>query len=137
MRSLRSSAVFPVLLIMWLLVPLTSFAADRDGWVRLGELHVRDRTDRDTLEVGVKKGRFEAIQLRVKGRAVQFHDLKVHFENGDVQDVALRSVIRAGDRSRVIDLEGGKRAIDRIVFLYDAQTRRRGRGARVEVVGRH
>jgi hypothetical protein len=140
MRSLRSLPVLPVLLIVSLLVSWTaawpSLADDGDAWVRLGDLHVRDRVDRDTLEVGVKKGRFEAIQIRVEGRAVQFHNVEVHFENGDVQDVPLRSVIRAGGRSRVIDLEGGKRAIDRIVFLYDAQTRRRGRGARVAVFGR-
>jgi hypothetical protein len=39
--------------------------------------------------------------------------------------------------TRVIDLEGGQRAIEKIVFVYDAQTRRRGKGARVQVFGRH
>lgn len=111
--------------------------ADRDDWTLLGDLHVRDRVDRDVLQVGAKKGTFDAIRLKVVGRAVQFHSLEIHFENGSVQDVELRSVIRAGGFSRVIDLEGGQRAIDKIVFVYDAQTRRRGKGARVQVFGRH
>lgn len=118
------------------LSPVSSFAVEPSDWVLLGDLHVRDRAERDTLHVGAKKGTFVAIQIRVEGRAVQFHDAKIHFENGDVQDVPLRSVIRAGGRSRAIDLEGGRRAIDRIIFFYDAQTRRRHKGARVEVYGR-
>lgn len=105
-------------------------------WTLLGELHVKDRVERDTLEVGAKKGTFDAVRLKVLGRAVEFHSLEIHFENGAVQEVALRSVIRAGQSSRVIDLDGGQRAIDRIVFVYDAQTVRRGKGARVQVRGR-
>ncbi len=132
----------PALFIVALLTLLSTSgieAANKhnaDRWKNLGELHVGDRVDRDILRVGIKKGTFDAIRLEVKGRAVQFHDLKIHFENEDVQDVRLRSVIRRGKSSRVIDLQGGQRAIEKIVFLYDAQTRRRHKGARVEVYGR-
>jgi len=133
MRALRT-----VVIATLALVAATSVLAEKgDRWEKLGELRVSDRAERDTLHVGAREGRFEAVQLQVKGRAVQFHDLEIHFENGDVQDVSLRSVIRAGNRSRVIDLDGGERAIDKMVFVYDAQTRRRHRGARVEVFGRH
>lgn len=133
MRALRIAAIATLTLLA-----ATAALAEKGGrWEKLGQLNVSDRAERDTLKVGAKKGRFEAVQLHVKGRAVQFHDLEIHFENGGVQDVSLRSVIRAGERSRVIDLDGGKRAIDKMVFIYDAQTRRRHRGARVEVRGRH
>lgn len=126
--------IFALVLLIALGTVTPTLAEGR--WKSLGVLHVNDRVDRDTLRVGAKKGTFDAIRLRVEVRAVQFHDLKIHFENGDVQDVAIRSVIRRGRYSRVIDLDGGQRAIDKIVFVYDAQTRRRGRGARVEVFGR-
>lgn len=132
----RSTPAILALALLALLGTAIPAAADAGRWTKLGELHVSDRVDRDTLQVGAKKGTFDAIRLRVEGGAVQFHDLEIHFENGDVQDIALRSVIRRGGTSRVIDLEGGQRAIDKIVFVYDAQTRRRGKGARVEVHGR-
>ena len=64
------------------------------------------------------------------------HRRKIHFANGRIQDVGLRDVIPAGGESRVIDLVGGDRVIQHVEFWYDAQTRRRGRGARVLVFGR-
>lgn len=134
----------PALTIAWIALLLTALIAGpataqrgRGAWTELGLLHVTDRVDRDTLHVGAGKGSFDSIRFKVLGAAVQFHSLKIHFENGAVQDVSLRSVIRAGQFSRVIDLEGGQRAIEKIVFVYDAQTRRRGKGARVRVFGRH
>ncbi|MCB1036182.1 MAG: DUF2541 family protein [Acidobacteria bacterium] len=134
----RLKPTLATLLIAATVLAVAPFAAARDSdWTVLGELHVRDRTDKDTLHVGIKKGTFDAVRFQVEGRAVQFHDMKIHFENGDVQDVPLRTVIRAGHFSRIIDLDGGQRAIEKIVFVYDAQTRRRGKGARVEVFGRH
>ncbi len=105
-------------------------------WTSLGELHVTDRVDRDSLRIGGKQGTFDSIRLKIKGHAVQFHSLEIHFENDAVQKVSLRSVIKAGKTSRVIDLEGGQRAIEKIVFVYDAQTLRPGKGARVHVYGR-
>lgn len=130
MRTLLSA------LLLSLVLATTAGLAQKDRWVTLGSLHVGDRAERDTLNVGVKRGRFEAVRLGAKGRAIQFHDLKIHFENGDVQDVSVRNVVKAGDWTRAIDLEGGDRNIDKIVLRYDAQTARRGRGARILIRGR-
>ena len=131
MRTLLSA------LFLSLLLATTSGLAQKKGrWINLGSLHVSDRAERDTLNVGVKRGRFEAVRLGAKGRAIQFHDVKIHFENGDVQDVQLRNVVKAGEWTRAIDLQGGDRNIDKIVLKYDAQTARRGKGATVLVRGR-
>ena len=64
------------------------------------------------------------VSLRVRsgqGRAVQFHDVKIHFANVGVQDVQLRKVVQAGQRTRVIDLKGDDRTIEKIVMVYDAK----------------
>ncbi|HSB60623.1 MAG TPA: hypothetical protein VLI67_02815 [Vicinamibacteria bacterium] len=105
-------------------------------WVLLGERRVTDRLDHDVIAVTGARGDFEAVQVRVRGHAVQFRDMKVHYANGATQDVALRAVVPAGGESRVIDLVGRERVIRRIEFWYDAQTPRRGRGAQVRVFGR-
>jgi len=47
--------------------------------------------------------------------------VKIHFGDGETQDVELRNVIPAGGESRVIDVEGRDRAIRSIEFRYDAQ----------------
>ena len=117
-------------LLLSLIVAATTAQADnKDRWVKLGNLQVSDRTDRNTLKVGAKKGRFEAVRRGAKRRAVQFHDVKIHFANGDVQDVPVRKVVKAGQWTREIDLQGDQRAIEKIVMLYDAQTARRHKGS--------
>ena len=137
---MKTAQYLPLALIITLFGLLTAAdpaTADRGSnrWTSLGELHVKDRVERDTLRVGVKTGTFDSIRLKVKGRAVQFHRVEIHFKNDTVQEVSLRSVIRAGRFSRVIDLEGGQRVIEKIAFVYDAQTRGRGKTARIQVFG--
>jgi hypothetical protein len=104
------------------------------GWELLGTRTVTDRTDHDVITAGLQ-GTFRSLKITVSGRPVQFKEIKIHFGNGDVQDVALREVIRAGGESRVIDVEGGDRVIQRIEFWYDAQSV--GRRAVVKVYGKN
>ena len=47
-----------------------------------------------------------------------FDDMNVHLVNGTVLDVPVRAVVRAGGRSRLIDLPGEARLIKKIVFRY-------------------
>jgi hypothetical protein len=119
--------------LLALVVPGEALAAG--GWTLVGRRNVTDRVDHDTIRLP-RAARYGALKVKVRGRAVQFRDMKVHYANGGVEDVSLRDVIRAGGESRVIDLRGDARDITRIEFWYDAQTLGRGRGARVEVWGR-
>jgi len=99
--------------------------------------HVTDKLDHDTIVVTGARGEFRHLQFRVFERAVQFHKVVVHFGDGESQELALREVIRAGGRSRVIDLEGRARGIRSIDFWYDAQSIGHGKGALVKVFGQH
>ena len=133
----RSLGLFVILLSLITLAAEPAAAArGKNKWTGLGTLNVKDRVEKDVLHLKGKKGTFDSIRLKVMESAVQFRDVEIHFENGTVQDVSLRSVIRPGKFSRVIDLEGGQRAIEKIVFVYDAQTLRFGKGAKVKVFGR-
>lgn len=114
----------------------TAAIAERRGWELLGERVVSDRVDHDTIVVTRAEGTFKALMIRVLERAVQFHSMKVHFANGETQDVALRDVIPAGGKSRVIDLEGHDRVIKTIEFVYDAQALG-GRTAKVRVFAKN
>ena len=125
-----------VALVCVVLLALDATAAD--SWKKLGDRFVNHSGDRDEISVRLKDGRFNAIQLRVKHRAVHFREVKVHFANGEVQDVVMRRLIPAGGETRVIDLEGDeKRIIEKVVFWYNTRDRGRGRGqAEVELWGR-
>jgi hypothetical protein len=62
-------------------------------------------------------------------------DLEVYYESGDKQDIQVRSPLKAGMESRVIDLNGGERSLKRIVFVYKTLPNQKDEKAHVEIWG--
>ena len=113
----KSAAVFLVLSL------LSAGAYARPGrWEFLGERIVTDRLDHDVITVTSLRGDFRAIKLAVRGRSVDFHRVVIHFGNGDTREIELRRTIPAGSESRVIDLPGEDRVIQKVSFWYDARS---------------
>lgn len=106
----------------------------RDAWELLGEQSVGFGVDRDVIRVGRREGFFSKIALEVRDNDVEILDLRVFFERGAPQDVRVREFIRAGGRTRPIDLIGRDRLIDRIEIVYRSRPNFRGR-ARVAIFG--
>lgn len=102
--------------------------------VLLGERHVSDRTEKDTISVGTKRGKFRGLQIKASGAPVEFKRVVVHFENGSEQVFEKNRLLGKGDRTRVINLDGGKRFIDKVVFHYEARTRG-WKGAEIKLWG--
>lgn len=109
----------------------------RAQWDHLGERVVSDQLDHDTIVVTAAEGIFSELQLRVEDRAVEFRRVVVHYANGEEQEIPLRVSIRAGGKSRAIDLEGNRRVIQSVDLWYDAQSIGRGGTATVHLFGRH
>jgi len=128
-RSRLATALLAVALLV------AALPASAEKWVFLGQRHVTDKAERDSIEVTASEGTFEAIQLRVKRSGVRFVNVTVVYGTGTSDDLELRDVIPAGGKSRVLDLRGGNRVIKRINFVYEAKSLGR-RGAIVEVFGR-
>jgi hypothetical protein len=125
-----------VFLIAVLGVAVVAASAPRHPqvWKILGRRTVTDRIDHDVIRVTGDRGKWTAIKISVARRAVEFHKVLIRYGDGTVQQVGLKSVIPAGGSSRVIDLKGGRRVINRIEFWYDAESL--GGSATVTVVGR-
>ncbi|HEY7670041.1 MAG TPA: hypothetical protein VH852_05320 [Hyphomicrobium sp.] len=92
--------------------------ARAENWELLGKQSVGFGVDRDVIRVGRREGRFEKIALEVTENDVQIINLRVFFHRGPPQDVAVREFIRAGGRTRPLDLVGDDRTIDRIELVY-------------------
>src|SRR5262245_19705867 len=91
----------------------------RGEWIELGCQQVSlFGKDRDSVRVGRREGRFKAIRLHVRGADVEMLDLKVIYTNGEPDDIPVRHFIRAGDRTRPLDLKGWERSIDRVDMVY-------------------
>lgn len=123
-------------LALLVLVTLASaLPAQAQKWVFLGQRHVTDRVERDSIEVTSSEGSFDAIRIGVKRSAVRFVKVTVVYGVGTTDELELKDVIPAGGHSRVLDLRGGNRVIKRVEFVYEAKSLGR-RGALVEVSGR-
>lgn len=96
----------------------TSMAA---GWEMLGERKVSRRAETDSIKVGVRDGAFKRIQFKVKGADVEFKKVLVHYKGGATREVSMRDTVRKGGSSRVIDLPGKARVIERVNFWYETK----------------
>jgi hypothetical protein len=123
-----------VVLLLFILFSADLYA-QRDNWVRLGSRKVNYTLDRDEIPVTYRDGAFEAIRVVVTGGSMNMHKCIVHFENGGVQEIDLRHTFTRASSSRVIDLRGNKRFIEKVVFWYDTKNLSRGR-ATVTVFGK-
>lgn len=85
-------------------------------WEKLGSQSVRLIGDRDSIHVN--RGPYTKLRFSVHERAVEFQRVFVVFKNGDRIEVPVRERIHAGGQTRVIDLPGRARHIEKITFWY-------------------
>ena len=104
-------------------------------WEQLGKRKVNYRLDRDEVFVTAREGRFRAVKLKIKNAPVNVHKAVIHYANGSKQEFKVRKVIPAGGSTRVIDIQGRKRIIKKVVFWYDTKGIARGKSV-VELWGR-
>jgi hypothetical protein len=136
------SAILPVAMIAFLLIPLLSFTTVKDPahlqtkWEKLGQRKVNFKLDRDEIGVGRFEGFFDALQLKVKKGPINMFKMVIHFHNGETKEIELRNNFTAGSESRIIDLPGNKRIIDKVVLWYDTKGFADSK-AIVELWGRH
>ena len=99
---------------------LSTFAAITPA-LAWDEIAVREVTDRYDVDVVPLPGdrKFRRLKVCVYQNPVHFYDFDIYFRNGGHQDVSVRQRINAGECTRVIDLAGGLRNVDRIKFKYE------------------
>lgn len=93
---------------------------DEGRWEVLGQSHVDGRNDHDRIVVN-NRGMFRSLQLGVKGGAIEFQRVVVHFENGADHELQIRDRISDRGRTREIDLPGDRRRIRSIEFWYSKE----------------
>jgi hypothetical protein len=96
----------------------SAHAWERKGWVKLGEKTVNGRVDRDTIRVGKYEGRFSKLTLSVERSELELLSFVVTFANGERWQPNVQYYFRANSRSRVIDLPGDDRRIQKIDITY-------------------
>ena len=123
--------------MLLLLVSVTVLAPAQDGrWDYLGQANVDGARDHDNIVVTRARGIFRAIQIKVENSAIEFDHVIVHYGNGTAEPIQIRSVIPAGEQTRVIDLPGEHRVIRSVEFYY-SRANFNGRKPKVRLFGLH
>jgi len=136
---MRQSSLFLSFLAALSFIILSSFTSTEKKageWNFLGDKTVGFGVDHDVIHFGNWKDDVRQIKLKVTDGPLKMYDLKIHFDNGGVQDIALRKRFNQGTESRVIDLNGGLRHLTKIEFKYETRGFARGK-SRVAVWGRN
>lgn len=108
----------------------------RGEWFFLGDKRVGFGVDHDVIHFGNWKDDVRQIKLKVTDGPLKMYNMKIHFDNGTMQDVALRNRFAQGTESRIIDMEGGLRHLTKIEFWYETKGFAKGR-SRVAIWGRN
>jgi hypothetical protein len=106
------------------------------NWRFLGDKKVAFGVDHDVINFGNWSDDVRQIKLKVTDGPLKMYSMKIHFDNGGTQDVALRFQFAQGSESRVIDLDGGLRHLSSIEFTYETHGFLKGK-ARVAVWGKN
>lgn len=96
-------------------------AHSSEKWQPIGERQVNYKIDHDVLNVTYRDGTFRQLRFGVRGGSINVYRCVIHFENGESQEIDLRSTFRKGSKSRIVDLSGNRRLIDKISFWYDTK----------------
>ena len=109
---------------------------DTGSWTFLGDKNVGFGVDHDVIHFGNWKDDVRQIKLKITDGPLKMYRMNIHFDNGSVQEVTLRNRFAQGSESRVIDLDGGLRHLNKIEFWYETKGFLRGK-SRVAVWGRN
>ncbi len=116
--------------------PHTMLPVHLNDWEKLGDRNVDFTADKDIIYVTALEGKFTALKIKAKTGAINLHKVVVHFGDGTEQTIETPDKLAAGSESRVIDLKGNTRVINRVVFWYDTKGFE-GKKAEVELWGKH
>lgn len=103
-------------------------------WENLGTKTVDVKADIDQLVVNRFEGAFKKVKLHITKSTVHIKTMKIIFQNGDTQVIAINKNFGAGTTSASFDLTGNKRVIEKIIFNYKTIETRNGK-AMVTVFG--
>jgi len=103
--------------------------------VLLGERVVSFKADHDTIAVGNYEGAFKSLFFKVEKNDIELFNLVIVYGNGEKQKLETRLIFNQGSRSRMINLNAGKRRIKTIQFTYKTVGTWQDGKARVVVYG--
>jgi hypothetical protein len=106
--------------------------SDKAGWHKIGEIKADFKVEKESIVV-MGADMFKSIKLMVTDAPINIISLKVYYEDGQVDDVTVRSEIKAGGETRAIDVK--MKDIKKVEFVYKTVSNSKEDKAEVELYG--
>lgn len=106
--------------------------SDKAGWHKIGEIKADFKVEKESIVV-MGSDMFKSIKLMVTDAPINIVSLKVYYEDGQVDDVTVRSEIKAGGETRAIDVK--MKDIKKVEFVYKTVPNAKEDKAEVELYG--
>jgi hypothetical protein len=104
------------------------------GWHKIGEVKASFKMENESISV-LGADRFKSIKLKVTDAPINIENIRVFYENGESEEINVRSELKAGAETRVIDLKGSSQELKKIVFTYKTLPNAKEDKAQVELYG--
>ncbi|HEY0655655.1 MAG TPA: hypothetical protein VGD65_21120 [Chryseosolibacter sp.] len=109
-------------------------ADNEPGWKHIGEVTASFRTTSESIVV-LGADEFQAIKLKVTDAPIQIDRVQVFYESGQMEELDVKSELKEGAETRVINLSNPKRDIEKVAFTYRTLPNSTGEKADVELWG--
>ncbi len=107
---------------------------NKPGWHKIGDANVDFKTDKDKFVI-LGADRFKSLQIKVTDAPVHIDDMQIYYEGGAKEDVALRSNLKEGTKSRVIGLKNNSAELNKVEFVYHTVPNAKVDKAHIELWG--
>jgi hypothetical protein len=104
------------------------------GWKHIGQVTASFKTTSESIVV-LGADEFQAIKLKVKDAPMQIDRVQVFYESGQMEELDVKSELKEGAETRVINLSNPKRDIEKVAFTYKTLPNSAGKKADVELYG--
>lgn len=104
----------------------------KEGWHKIGETTASFKMENESIVV-MGADKFKSIRLKVTDAPLNIVMLQVYYEGGDVEDIPVKSELKAGSETRVISIK--EKPIKKVSFTYKTEANSKHEKAHVELWG--
>lgn len=97
-------------------VGLAAKADDGVNWMEMGQVEISADDKDNHVQIKSEDRAVSAIRLRVGRHATNVKTITVAYEGGETQTINVNQTLEPGKMTKVYDLEGNKRRIEKIVL---------------------
>ncbi len=105
--------------------------SNKAGWHKIGEVTASLKTETESIIV-LGADTFKAIKLKVTDASVNLLTLKVYYETGEIEEIPVKSVLNAGEETRIMDLK--VKPLKKVSFTHQSLSNSKEK-AQVELYG--